>query len=108
MLKALIQCLKKQNQLVLNEETFESKTIDELTFGVTDTITKKIEELVHKIRCAVGIIGEVIGEGELRNVFEDFKNEIKAFLITDIQQCIQTEGLTGKLKQVDFTIFYLI
>lgn len=96
MLKALIQCVKKVNQFVSIDESFESTNGDELTFSLVDTITKTIEELMNKIRCSVSIIGEVIAEGELKNVFEDFKYEVEEFFKTDIQQCVQTKGLTGK------------
>lgn len=97
--KALVQCAKNQNQFVSNDDSFESTIdVDELTFGLVDTITKKFEELVHKIRCSVGVIGEVIGDGDLKNVFEEFKNDVMEFLKADITQCAQAKGLTGKLK----------
>lgn len=97
-IKALVQCVKKQQQLIPIEESLESTIGEGLTFGVVDTITKTIGNLVKKIRCSLSIIGQVIGEGELTNVFEDFKDEVLEFLKTDIHQCMKAESLSGKLK----------
>lgn len=100
MLKDLVQCALKTSPIISNEESIES-TIDdddELPFGLVDTIKKKFHKIVNRIRCAVGVIGEVIGDGELKNVFEDFKHNVTQLLNTDVRQCAKTKGLTGKLK----------
>lgn len=75
--------------------TFED---EELTFGLVGAITKKLKQLVEKIKCAVRVTGEVIGEGELKKVFLKFRDDIVAFLKKDVKDCLQTKGLKAKIE----------
>lgn len=98
LIKALVQCAKAESPIFLDEEMFESSIDDELTFGLVDAIKKNFQEMVKNIQCSVGVIGEVIGEGELKNVYEDFMYNVTKLLRTDVPKCAKTKGLTGKLK----------
>lgn len=97
-MKALVQCALKMSPIISNEESYGSPIDDDLTFGLVDAIKKKFYEMVNTIRCSVGVIGEVIGEGELKNVYENFKYNVTELLRTDVQQCAKAKGLTRKLK----------
>lgn len=102
MFKALVDCAMKSSPIMANDELLEYSPIDDdWTFGLVDAIKKKLHEMVNRIRCVLRIIGEVIGEGELRNVFEDFKYNVTKLLRTDVQQCTKTKGLTAKVKYVE-------
>lgn len=98
MIKALYECAIKEGPSNSNEKSFQSPIDDELTFGLVDIIQKKFQEMANKVRCIIGIVGQVIGEGELKNVYDDFKYDVKELLHTDVQQCVETKGLTTKLK----------
>lgn len=98
MVRALLECAIFGTPSISNEELLESPNDDELTFSPLDIIQKKIQEIVNKVRCTVGIVGEVIGDGELKNIYDDFKYNVNELLHSDVQQCVKTKDLTAKLK----------
>lgn len=106
--EALKQCSEKEvDAFSFDDEIVESLAFDddeltfddeEFTFGLVDRITKKLRQLVDKIKCAVRVTGEVIGEGDLKNVFLKFRDDITALLKNDVKGCIQTKGLKSKIE----------
>lgn len=106
--EALKQCSEKEvDDFSLDDEIAASLAFDddellfeddELTFGLVDKITKKLRQLVDKVKCAVRVTGEVIGEGDLKNVFLKFRKDITALLKNDVKGCIQTKGLKAKIE----------
>lgn len=106
--EAVKQCSQKDVDVFsLEDEIAESLAFDddeltfddeELTFGLVGTITKKLRQLVDKIKCAVRVTGEVIGEGDLKKVFLKFRDDITALLKNDVKGCIQTKGLKAKIE----------
>lgn len=100
-IKALNQCSHKEiNIFALDDEIAEPASfIDEdLTFGLVGAITKRLRQLVAKVKCAVRVTGEVIGEGELKKVFLKFRDDVTSLLKNDVKNCIQTKGLKAKIE----------
>lgn len=104
--EALKKCVQKELDVFsLDDEIADFMTFDddELTFddeefGLVDRITKKFRQLVEKIKCAVRVTGEVIGEGDLKSVFVKFRNDVAALMKNDVKSCLQTKGLKAKIK----------
>lgn len=97
---ALKQCSKEEiNDFELDNEFVDSFPVDnEFTFGLVGTITKKLRQLVSKIKCSVRVIGETIGNGDLKNVYVKFRDDIAAILKYDVRQCFGTKGLKAKIE----------
>lgn len=104
MIKALVQCAKKEGPSISNEVSFESSIDNELTlfdeesFGLIDIVTKILNSIIEKTKCTLDIIDKIIGNGELRNVYKKFRADVMAILKNDVKQCAQTKGLIEKLK----------
>lgn len=71
---------------------------DEFTFGLIGTITKKLQQLMSKIKCSVRVAGETIGNGDLKNVFVQFRNDVYALLQNDARECIKAKGPKAKIE----------
>lgn len=107
-IQALKQCTQKEvDEFSLDDEIAESLAFDddeltfddeELTFGLVGAITKRLRQLVEKIKCSVRVTGEVIGEGDLKKVFLKFRDDITAIVKNDVKQCIQSKGLKAKIE----------
>jgi len=71
---------------------------DELTFGITDTVTKVLQALLEKVKCSMKAINELVVESDLLDIFKEFKDEVESVLKTDAKNCLQAEGLSPKIK----------
>lgn len=76
----------------------ELLSFDEETYNIVDTITGAFEKLVRQVKCSVNAIEEIVGEGELKKVFDEFKANLESVLHHDMQECGKAEGLLEKLK----------
>lgn len=103
-MKALVQCAKKSSPITLIEESFESSINVELTlfneepFGLIDIMTKLLNSMIEKAKCTLDVIGKIVGDGELWNVYKKFRDDVSEILKNDVKQCMQTKGLIEKLK----------
>lgn len=100
-IKALNQCTHKEvNVFALDDDVVEYTSIieEDLTFGLVGAITKKLRQLVAKVKCAVRVTGEVIGEGDLKKVFLKFRADITSILKVDVKNCIKAKGLKAKIE----------
>lgn len=86
------------------EDEFEDETFsmddDEFTFGLVGSITKKLRQMIEKIKCSVRVAGETIADGELKDVFQQYRKDIFALLKNDVNECIHTKGLKAKIEWV--------
>lgn len=69
-----------------------------VAYDIIDAITKMVNSLIEKVKCTLDVIDDIIGDGELRNVYKKFRADVEAILKNDVKQCTQTEGLIAKLK----------
>lgn len=94
------QCFNHEfNSLQIDNEVSTVLSIhDELTFGLTDTVTKLLEALLRKAKCSLNAINKIVMDSNLLDIFKEFKDDVERILQTDVKQCLQTEGLTSKLK----------
>lgn len=76
-----------------------SPTIDdESTLGIVDDITNKLEELKNQIKCAINVIGKVVGGSDLEKKYVEFKAAFKAILTKDVKKCAQVRGVKDKFR----------
>lgn len=101
-IEALKQC--SQNDVNVFEmedefgELFSIDDEDDFTFGLVGTVTKKLRQLVEKIKCSLRVIGETVGNGDLKDVFLKFRHDIVKLLKNDVKECIHTEGVKAKVE----------
>lgn len=76
----------------------ELELFDEEEFDLVDNVTKMIEDLLEKVKCSMHVIGEIVGESELKSEYEEFKAAVKNILQNDMPQCADVDGILGKLK----------
>lgn len=81
-------------------EIDELRLFDEKSFDLIGSIAKMLNALIEKVKCTLDVIGDLIGDGELRNVYKKFRADVEAILQNDVQQCKQTKGLLAKIKWV--------
>lgn len=93
--KALYQCATKPAPFIAAEEV---AIYNEMTFGITDSITNLLNELIEKTKCALDAIEDLLEEGELKNVYKKLRTDVEAILKEDVKQCAQTKGVVEKLK----------
>lgn len=99
-IQAITQCVKNEvDQFELNEEEEEESMDDDVvTFDLIDTIKKLIKKLQERVKCSIDAVGEIIGDGELKNVYKKFRSDIENLLKNDAKQCLETKGVIEKLK----------
>lgn len=101
---AIRQCSRDEvDEFALDAETVDDEEFitfddDEFTYGIVDSITKTLHQLVEKIKCSVHVAGEAIGESELKAVFLKFKKDVTKLLNKDAKACLKTEGLMAKIE----------
>lgn len=81
-----------------DDEATELSIYDEMTFGLTDTITKVYQALLKKAKCSLNAIGKLLAESDLLDLFVELKQNVEELLQNDVQKCLKTDGLTAKLK----------
>lgn len=67
-------------------------------FGVVDDINKAIQNLLLKIKCSVSVIGEVIGETDLKKDYVEYKEAVELIFKNDLKQCAQAASIQLKFK----------
>lgn len=82
----------------LFELSEESMNDDVVTFDLAETIKKLIEQLKKRIKCSITAVEEIIGEGELRGVYQKFRADLESLLKTDAKQCLEVADVIEKLK----------
>lgn len=75
----------------------ELELFDEEAFDLVDNVTKVVGDLVEKVKCSLHVIGEIVGESELKSVYEEFQTAVKNVLHDDMPQCVEKDGLLEKL-----------
>lgn len=80
-----------------NDES-ELSIHDELTFGITDTVTKVLQALLEKVKCSLKAIQELLVDSDLLDIFKEFKDDVERVIKTDAQKCLRVEGLSPKIK----------
>lgn len=82
----------------MHDDVSEIDIHDELTFGLTDTVTKILQALLRKAQCSLKAIQQLVLDSDLLDIFKEFKDDVENVLKTDAQKCLQVEGLAPKLK----------
>lgn len=96
-IQAIAKCAKHEVDLFeLNEE--ESMDDEVETFELIDTIQNMIEKLRETVKCSITSVQAIIGDGELKNVFLKFRFDVESLLKNDVNQCLKSDGILGKLK----------
>lgn len=100
--KALVHCLKTPAEERPKTPTEAIILSDnEMTYGIADRATKDYNELIKKTKCALdaigGVVGGVVGDGELKYVYEKLHSDVKAILENDLKQCDQEDGVFMKV-----------
>lgn len=73
-------------------------------FALGDTIRKVLEKLREKVKCSIDALGDIIGEGELRNVYKKFRADVESILRNDALECLKVHGAIEKLKWVKISM----
>lgn len=74
--------------------TFEDLAIDDLR------AYSELDELVKLFKCSRDVIGNVIGESDLKPLFEQYKREFDVVLQNDLIKCNELEGVIERAKCV--------
>lgn len=101
-IQAITQCIKgvtvEEDLYELDED--ESIELDDevVTFDLIERIKTLIKKLQEKVKCTVNAVETIIGEGQLRNVYQQFHSDVKNLLKYEGKHCLETEGVSEKLK----------
>lgn len=87
----------------LNDDSIDDEVA---IFALVDTIKKLLEKLREKVKCSLDALGEIIGEGELRNVYKKFRADVESILRNDALECLKIRGAIEKLKWAKILIEY--
>lgn len=89
--KAIVQCVKPSNFFISNENGDKSSSM-------TDAVVGILNSLIEKIKCGLDVIGNMIEEGKLHNVYLKFRADLEDIMEHDVHLCMETKGTTDKLK----------
>lgn len=90
--KSIVQCVKLPYFFISNGNAADLST------SKTDGIVAILNSLIEKIKCGLDVIGNMIDDERLENVYLKFRADIEDILNNDVKQCMQTKGSTDKLK----------
>lgn len=93
------QCFNSEfDAFQMSNDVSELSIHDELTYGITDTITKVLQALLEKVKCSLKAIQKSLVDSDLLDIFTEFKDDVERVLSTDAKKCLQVEGLSPKIK----------
>lgn len=93
------QCFNSEfDAFQMSNDVSELSIHDELTYGITDTITKVLQALLEKVKCSLKAIQKLLVDSDLLDIFTEFKDDVERVLSTDAKKCLQVEGLSPKIK----------
>lgn len=96
-IKAIADCVKNGYFVMdLSEELTGND--EHVTFDLVDLVKTVIEQIRKKINCTLEKIGNIIGDGELRHVYQKFRSDVESLLKNDALKCLYVNGTIEKLK----------
>lgn len=76
----------------------DSMMIDVDDFSTVDSINKAIQDLLEKVKCSVAVVGQVIGETDLKKDYVAYKSAVETILKNDLKKCAEHDGLESRLQ----------
>lgn len=76
---------------------FEEMTADRLSFASDNIVLKKI---LNIFKCALTVMESIIGEGDLKSDFKQFKQAVDAIFKNEIAKCQDSHDADGNMLYV--------
>lgn len=68
--------------------------VDEpITFNIMDDIKHQVEMMVKRVKCAIALTGQLIGESDLKREYEEFKTTVDNIMMNEMVKCAQKDDL---------------
>lgn len=78
---------------------FTEESFEPITFGIFESITKKIDDFFKMVTCSLDVIGNVVKETDFKKDYEKFKAAVEAVFKDDLKMCMQSDlDLKEKIK----------
>lgn len=91
--------MRKNRESILFEANDEDLSFDDqMEFGVVDIVTKVVGEIIEKVKCSLGALGELFIESDLLDLYMELKQNVEELLENDVNECMESEGLTEAFK----------